>query len=90
MAKSMERKIIDGMIRNGLTDKQFDAGMFARIMSLEPYEVQDSYIETIGLYVHEMGMHVKAKYNTTDNILDLAHIVHSTFPSSDQQAFDFD
>ena len=35
MAKSMERKIIDGMIRNGLTDKQFDARTFARYMSLE-------------------------------------------------------
>lgn len=89
MAKSMERKIIDGMIRNGLTDKQFDARTFARTMSLEPYEVQDSFIETIGYYVHEMGMHVQTQYNTVDNILNLANIVHQTFPSPNQQEFDF-
>ena len=90
MAKSMERKIIDGMIRNGLTDKQFDARTFARYMSLEGYEVQDSFIQAIGMYIDEMTMHVNTEYNTIDNILHLAQIVHHTFPPSGQQTLDFD
>lgn len=90
MAKSMERKMIDAMIRYGLTDKQFSPRTFARVMSLEAYEVQDSFIQAVGMYVDEMTMHVNTNYNTVDNILDLAHIVHQTFPPSGQQLFEFD
>lgn len=89
MAKPMERKIIDAMIRAGLTDKQFSPSRFGRTMSLEPYEVQDSFIQSVGFYVYEMGLHVESGFRTSDNIHTLAQTVKSTFPPSGQQMFEF-
>lgn len=90
MPKSMERKVIDAMIRNGLTDKQFSPSTFGRVMSIEPYEVQDSFIQSIGFYIYEMGLHVESGFRTADNIHTLANNVKSSFPSSGQGSFNFD